>query len=262
MDQSAGRAAHRASGNGDGTRLVRGIGTPIKLRRTPGGTRRPPPKFAAGWWDVLAQHGYSRGRDRGAATRRRVADRTPHVAAEPAKPGSGNMCQGRRCRARQALKLPVQTTVSWAVFDAAWHLATYPDARVELGDTDDAAVLQFYLEHGQARGHSPNIWFDEAWHLKAHPGAARGGARWPCGIGIRRLLPRRSPLPRPALAVPGRRGFTPALSGSARRGAGGRRQYQRLRSSLKHGSREGRIGHILSIPRCIVHGLMRTTRGG
>jgi formyl-CoA transferase len=37
----------------------RGLGTPIKLRRTPGGTRRPPPKFAQDGGDILAQHGYS-----------------------------------------------------------------------------------------------------------------------------------------------------------------------------------------------------------
>ena len=37
----------------------RGIGTPIKLSRTPGGTRRPPPNFAQDGNDVLAQHGYS-----------------------------------------------------------------------------------------------------------------------------------------------------------------------------------------------------------
>jgi crotonobetainyl-CoA:carnitine CoA-transferase CaiB-like acyl-CoA transferase len=37
----------------------RGIGTPIKLRRTPGGTRRPPPKFAQDGAEVLTQHGYS-----------------------------------------------------------------------------------------------------------------------------------------------------------------------------------------------------------
>lgn len=37
----------------------RGLGTPIKLRRTPGGTRRPPPKFAQDGAEVLAQHGYS-----------------------------------------------------------------------------------------------------------------------------------------------------------------------------------------------------------
>jgi crotonobetainyl-CoA:carnitine CoA-transferase CaiB-like acyl-CoA transferase len=37
----------------------RGLGTPIKLRRTPGGTRRPPPKFAQDGAAVLAQHGYT-----------------------------------------------------------------------------------------------------------------------------------------------------------------------------------------------------------
>ena len=42
----------------------RGIGTPIKLRRTPGGTRRPPPRFAQDGAEVLAQHGYTSGRDR------------------------------------------------------------------------------------------------------------------------------------------------------------------------------------------------------
>ncbi len=37
----------------------RGIGTPIKFSRTPGGTRRPPPKFAQDGAEVLAQLGYS-----------------------------------------------------------------------------------------------------------------------------------------------------------------------------------------------------------
>jgi formyl-CoA transferase len=37
----------------------KGIGTPIKMSRTPGGTRRPPPRFAQHGTEVLAQHGYS-----------------------------------------------------------------------------------------------------------------------------------------------------------------------------------------------------------
>jgi crotonobetainyl-CoA:carnitine CoA-transferase CaiB-like acyl-CoA transferase len=37
----------------------RGLGTPIKLSRTPGGTRRKPPKFAEHGDEVLSQHGYS-----------------------------------------------------------------------------------------------------------------------------------------------------------------------------------------------------------
>ena len=37
----------------------RGIGTPIKFSRTPGGTRRPPPAFAEHAAEILAQHGYT-----------------------------------------------------------------------------------------------------------------------------------------------------------------------------------------------------------
>jgi formyl-CoA transferase len=37
----------------------RGLGTPIKLSRTPGGTRHPPPRFAEHTQEVLARHGFS-----------------------------------------------------------------------------------------------------------------------------------------------------------------------------------------------------------
>jgi formyl-CoA transferase len=37
----------------------KGIGTPIKFSRTPGGTRRPPPKFAQDSDEILAQLDYS-----------------------------------------------------------------------------------------------------------------------------------------------------------------------------------------------------------
>jgi len=37
----------------------KGIGTPIKMSRTPGGTRRPPPHFGQDGTTILAQHGYS-----------------------------------------------------------------------------------------------------------------------------------------------------------------------------------------------------------
>ena len=39
----------------------KGLGTPIKFSRTPGGTRRPPPRFSEHSVDVLKQHGYSDG---------------------------------------------------------------------------------------------------------------------------------------------------------------------------------------------------------
>jgi formyl-CoA transferase len=38
----------------------RGLGTPIKLSRTPGGTRRKPPRFAQHTDEVLGEHGFSR----------------------------------------------------------------------------------------------------------------------------------------------------------------------------------------------------------
>src|SRR6185437_4708283 len=38
----------------------KGLGTPIKLSRTKGGTRRPPPKFAQHGTEILEQHGYTR----------------------------------------------------------------------------------------------------------------------------------------------------------------------------------------------------------
>ncbi|HEX5326091.1 MAG TPA: CoA transferase, partial [Acetobacteraceae bacterium] len=37
----------------------RGLGTPIKLSRTPGGTRAAPPRYGEHGQAVLAQHGYS-----------------------------------------------------------------------------------------------------------------------------------------------------------------------------------------------------------
>ena len=72
----------------------RGIGTPIKLRRTPGGTRRPPPKFAQDGAEVLAQHGYSP--DEIAALQRDgvVLDRTPQIAG----PRRGDTSNNRTLR--------------------------------------------------------------------------------------------------------------------------------------------------------------------
>ena len=36
----------------------RGLGTPIKMSRTPGGTRAAPPRFAEHTEEVLARHGF------------------------------------------------------------------------------------------------------------------------------------------------------------------------------------------------------------
>jgi O-antigen biosynthesis protein len=149
--------------------------------------------------------------------------------------------------ARKLLRLPGRTAVSWAVFDAAWYLAAHPDARADLGDADDASVLQFYLEHGQRRGHSPNIWFDEAWHLKTHPGAAaavreghaESGFDAYCRAGFRFRSPHW--LFHETLY----RQHHPDLSDDVLAASDNINGYDHF---LKHGSREGRIGHALFDP--------------
>ncbi len=149
--------------------------------------------------------------------------------------------------AREMLKLPGETTIAWAVFDAAWYLATYPDARAELGDADAATVLAFYLDRGQARGHSPNIFFDEAWHLQQYPGPAaavrEGHAQSAfdtyCHIGFRTRSPHW--LFNEALY----RQRHPDLRDEVLQADNNVNGYDHY---LKHGSREGRIGHLLFDP--------------
>jgi hypothetical protein len=71
--------------------------------------------------------------------------------------------------AREVLKLPGQTPITWAVFDPGWYLRTYPEVASIVGNDNAAAVLQYYLDSGQRQGHSPNPLFDEAWHRQRYP---------------------------------------------------------------------------------------------
>ncbi len=246
VDEVDRRAAHRASRDGDGTGLVSrprhaDQAAPHAGRHAPAAAEvRAGRRRGAGAARLLG------GRDRGAAARRRAADRTPQITAEPAGTGSGNMPE-TALPAREMLKLPGQTTIAWAVFDATWYLATYPDVRAELSGIDDAAVLRFYLEHGQSRGHSPNIWFDEAWHLTAHPGAAaavrdghaESGFDAYCRDGFRFRAPHWL-----FQETPYRQRY-PDLRDEVLATDGNVNGYDHF---LKHGSREGRIGHILFDP--------------
>jgi GT2 family glycosyltransferase len=142
------------------------------------------------------------------------------------------------------LRLPGDTTVAWAVFDAEWYKAAYPDTR-EIAEPD--ALLSFYLEQGQQRGDSPNPWFDERWHLAAHPDVAaavragqvesgfdaycRGGfvSRSPHWLFMEGLYRRQNSDLNDATLV-------------ADNNANGYDHY------LKHGNREGRAGHPLFDP--------------
>ena len=58
------------------------------------------------------------------------------------------------------------------MFDAAWYRVQHLQDVAVIAAADDNAVLEHYLEVGQAQGHSSNRLFDEAWHLKAYPAIA------------------------------------------------------------------------------------------
>lgn len=67
------------------------------------------------------------------------------------------------------LHFPNNTSAAWAVFDVEWYVTSYaPD----IVDHTPRSVRQFYLEQGQGLGHSPNVLFDEVWHLHRYPRVA------------------------------------------------------------------------------------------
>lgn len=143
------------------------------------------------------------------------------------------------------LRLPGDTTIAWAVLDLEWYQAAYPDTRVITAPGD---LLHFYLEQGQQRGDSPNPWFDEQWHLAAYPQAKQAVRDGPaksafdsyCRGGFRSRSPH-------WLFNEGRyRRSHPDLGDDALTADNHANGYDHY---LKHGSREGRIGHPLFDPR-------------
>jgi glycosyltransferase involved in cell wall biosynthesis len=139
------------------------------------------------------------------------------------------------------LRLPGDTTVAWAVFDAEWYRAAYPDT-CELAEPH--AVLGFYLEQGQQRGDSPNPWFDERWHLAAHPevaaavraGQVESGFDAYCRGGFTARSPH-------WLFIEGRyRRLNADLNDAALVADNNANGYDHY---LKHGNRESRAGHPL-----------------
>lgn len=144
-------------------------------------------------------------------------------------------------QARVLLKLPGQTEIGWATFDPDWYRMAYPEAGDQLADASPALVLQFYLDHGQKLGHSPNMLFDEAWHRRAYPGVVGGieaGSYASAFDSYCRGGGERSPhWLFEELAY--RRRY-PDLTDEALREGGLANGYDHY---LRHGSREARIGH-------------------
>ncbi len=59
----------------------------------------------------------------------------------------------------------------WALFDAAFYRARYAAALPD-PHASDAALEAYYRTTGAALGHSPNLFFDEAWYRAAYKDAA------------------------------------------------------------------------------------------
>jgi glycosyltransferase involved in cell wall biosynthesis len=150
--------------------------------------------------------------------------------------------------ARETLRLPDETAIVWAAFDAPWYRRSYPDAVEFLEDRSDRALLTFYLDFGQSIGHSPNRYFDEAWHRRAYPNIAAAVSNGTfssafdayCRTGNQDRSPhwlfdelhyrrRHSDLTNDAIVETG------LVNG-----------YDHF---LRHGNREGRVGHPLFDPR-------------
>lgn len=92
------------------------------------------------------------------------------ASAKPARPA--RPAQRRALRPEELLRCD-DAPAAWGAFDPDWYLAAYPEIRDEVADRSPGSVLRFYLTEGQARRHSPNVFFDETWYLTSNPDAAR-----------------------------------------------------------------------------------------
>ena len=79
---------------------------------------------------------------------------------------------GYESRIDEILTLPSPGVVSWAAFDSEWYLSAYSAVREAVDGSNPTSVLRFYIRFGQGLGHSPNIYFDEAWHRNRYPHVA------------------------------------------------------------------------------------------
>ncbi|HEY0182012.1 MAG TPA: glycosyltransferase [Rhodopila sp.] len=150
--------------------------------------------------------------------------------------------------AREVLKLPGETPIPWAVFDAGWYLRTYPEAAAIVGDGDPAAVLEYYIEFGQPQGHSPNRMFDEQWHRLRYPPIAErlAAGDWRSAFDAycrRGALDRSGHWLFDELAY---RDRYPDLTNQVLASFGIYNGYDHY---LRHGIEEDRIGHLLFDPK-------------
>jgi GT2 family glycosyltransferase len=128
----------------------------------------------------------------------------------------------------------------WARFDANWYRQTYA---ADLGAVPDD-LATWYLDHGQALGHSPNPWFDETWYRQTYPDVVAAMRRGDCDSGFdaycRGGFLDRTPHWLFDLAVYQR--YSPGLTIETLLEADFQGHYDHF---LKHGATEQRIAHLL-----------------
>jgi len=57
----------------------------------------------------------------------------------------------------------------WARFDAEWYVHSHKGVATHMAELGLSDAEQYYREHGARLGHSPNMFFDEAWYLSQSP---------------------------------------------------------------------------------------------
>ncbi|MBN9561919.1 MAG: glycosyltransferase [Alphaproteobacteria bacterium] len=140
-----------------------------------------------------------------------------------------------------------QGQIAWAEFDTDWYLARHPDVAVTLRDRGPDAVRAYYLDFGQKQRHSPNLLFDEAWYLQHHLGVAAAveAGHFESGFDHYCLDGHASFSPHWLFDEALYRARYTDLGDVALAAGEFANGYDHF---LKHGSREGRIGHILFSP--------------
>ncbi len=149
--------------------------------------------------------------------------------------------------AREVLKPAGETSIPWAAFDPEWYCRRYPEVTNHVVADDPEAVPRYYLEVGQGLGHSPNLFFDEAWHRRMYPGIAMAIDAQDYASAFdaycRRGCMDRSP--HWLFDELGYRGRYPDLSRDALSASKLANCYHHY---LRYGAEEDRIGHVLFDP--------------
>ena len=121
-----------------------------------------------------------------------TTDLPPEPLAEAGHPTAGE-APPVSPRVRTRLRRRGHATVPWAAFHPDWYTRTYQETVGQTTAPDFNVVLRSYLDRGQAAGHSPNPYFDEAWYRATYQNVAaaiatskvESGFDHYCGSGFR-----------------------------------------------------------------------------